>query len=405
MTRLASVFDAPSRMSTPLSARPGIRVGRPLLAALCLAACAVAQAQPVAPQETPMPYYSAAQVLRGLYNQHLPVQAARFLQASQAQEQAVASWCSSAGGSSRPNAAAVRTSWREALNAWLQLSTPSVGPLVVRRSLRQIDFTPIRPQLIERAIAKAPASPADMELVGTPAKGFGALDWLLTKGLKPSSAECAYAGQVAQAITREAQGIANDLKAMQNTPWNAPSQAEEVDPDSAQATKAAEETGAAMAEWVNQWLGGLERLRWAQMEKPVKAVEGSSKPAAYARQALADNVTDWQTQWQALQHQALLKPEQRQTPPDSDKEVLPIEALLLGKGQIKLAQRWREVSGAADTALRALRAGSAPSARDTRMNAAVLNAAAKLKAITALYQSEVAPALDIPLGFSDADGD
>ncbi|WP_051236928.1 imelysin family protein [Ottowia thiooxydans] len=398
MKRLASTFDA-----ICTRARPSTRMGHPLVAALCLAASALTHAQSAA-NDTPMPYYSAAQVLRGLYGQHLSAHAASFVQASQAQEQTLASWCSAASGATRPTTEAIRTSWRQALNAWLQLSTPSVGPLVVRRSLRQIDFTPIRPQLIERAVIKAPSSASDMELVGTPAKGFGALDWLLTKGLKPASAECAYAGQVAQAITREAQGIANDLKAMQSASWNNAPQAEESEIDEAQAAKAAEETGAAMAEWVNQWLGGLERLRWAQMEKPVKAVEGSSKPPAFARQALADNLTDWQTQWQALQNQALLKPAQRQTPPDPDKEVLPIEALLLGKGHIQLAQRWREALGAANAAIGSLRASSG-NARDTRLNSSVLAAAARLKSITALYQSEVAPALDIPLGFSDADGD
>ena len=82
---------------------------------------------------------------------------------------------------------------------------------------------------------------------------------------------------------------------------------------------------------------------------------------------------------------------------------------------------------AADAALHRLQSAGAPDSRSTGRNAnqaarpsanpaanqrgwtplqrEVVAAAARLKVVTALYQAEVAPALDIPLGFSDADGD
>ena len=38
-----------------------------------------------------------------------------------------------------------------------------------------------------------------------------------------------------------------------------------------------------MSEIVNQWIGGVERLRWAAMEKPLRAAAGGS--AEYPRGA------------------------------------------------------------------------------------------------------------------------
>ncbi|MEG0112337.1 MAG: hypothetical protein RR749_08105, partial [Comamonas sp.] len=122
-----------------------------------------------------------------------------------------------------------------------------------------------------------------------------------------------------------------------------------------------------------------------------------------ARIAMADNWREWQTQWQALHAQALLTPAQRQQPPVPGKDLISIEALLLSKGHIALAQRWRDAMGAVDAAMPAQ--DKLPTKEAAQASAEILALATKLKGITALYQAEIAPALDIPLGFSDSDGD
>ncbi|QNN55412.1 imelysin family protein [Diaphorobacter ruginosibacter] len=353
-------------------------------------------------RDAAMPYYTAADMLQSLYGKYLPERAEGFVSASKLQERALAGFCSGA----ETNAGALRTQWRQTHAAWLALSTPNIGPLVVRRSLRQIDFTPIRSQLIERAVRKAPQTAADMELIGTPAKGFGALDWLLHQGLKPSTAECAFALQVAKAITVEAAALASDFKTLESRRWNEGS--EEGGETSGRLGATAEETGSAMAEWVNQWLGGVERLRWIEMEKPIKTVEGTDKPASFARMAMADNLLEWQAQWQSLLMHALLTPAQRQLPPVPGKDLISIEALLLTKGHIALSLRWRDALGAVTMQLNEItkEAGGVhgPQAGD-RANERILALAARLKAITVMFQSDIAPALDIPLGFNDTDGD
>jgi predicted lipoprotein len=139
-----------------------------------------------------------------------------------------------------------RRHWLNSLLAWERLSAVNFGPVLERRSQRQIDFTPTRPRMIEKAVKSAPASAADMELIGTPAKGLPALEWLLwVKPIQPASAECRYAVRVAADIEREAQ-------ALQAAP--AP-----VADDSV-----------VLGEWANQWVGGLERLRWSGMEMPAQ---------------------------------------------------------------------------------------------------------------------------------------
>lgn len=373
-------------------------VGR---ACALVALAAMGSAAPLAQAaDTPMPYYTAAQALQSLYGQHLPARAAAFVQAASAQDQALAGFCAGPAAAAKTEAAELRSQWQRSHTAWLQLSTPSVGPLVERRSLRQIDFTPIRTALIARAVKKGPQTAADMELVGTPAKGFGALDWLLSQGLQPASPECAFALQVAKAISAEAQSLQTALAPLQSKTWSV--EGSETEPEDV-ASPGAKETGAAIEEWINQWLGGLERLRWAQMEKPIKVVGGGGKAPAFARIAMADNWREWQTQWQALHAQALLTPAQRQQPPVPGKDLISIEALLLSKGHIALAQRWRDAMGVVDAAMPA--PGKTPAKEGAQANTEILALATKLKGITALYQAEIAPALDIPLGFSDSDGD
>jgi uncharacterized protein len=77
--------------------------------------------------------------------------------------------------------------------------------------------------------------------------------------------------------------------------------------------------------------------------------------------------------------------------------LVPIEALLLGKGHLALAGRWAAALDKVSVAM----AGLKPQASTTEL----LAVTQLMKAVTVLFQNEVSTALDIPLGFSDADGD
>jgi predicted lipoprotein len=314
------------------------------------------------------PYYSGEDALQGLYAQHLPPLARDFETQAKALSTAARRHCAGPAA-----AAALKDAWRKALLSWQTLSSPALGPVIERRSQRQIDFWPTRPALLAKALERAPQTLADMESVGTPAKGFPAIEQLLAA--QPSPAHCPYLVLVAEGIEAEAVALRAGFDPLAARDWTG-------DEDAARS---------AFAEWINQWLGGLERLRWAHIEQPVQKARtaGQGHAPEFARLAVADNAAEWRAQWQALRTQARLTAAQRAQPP--------IEALLMGKGQIALAQRWGQALDRADAAIAALPA---------KAGEKELMALSKtLKGVTTLFQTEVAAALDVPLGFSDADGD
>jgi len=385
---------------------------------LTLANHSAQAATPPANAQAPLalvPMYSAAEVMQGLYSQHLPPLSQRFAAEADALVAATQQYCQglptpAASLSARQAAwVTLHTQWQHTMVAWENLSTPAVGPMVTRRSQRQIDFWPTRPELVNKALAKAPHTLADMETVGTLAKGLPAMELLmrqwqptapgrtpqagqrLSVPSTPSAASCHYLGLLAQGVQTEATELGTELATWAAKDWS----------------QSPDDTAMAMAEWVNQWLGGLERLRWAHLEKPLKTAQtlgDTHKNSApqFARIGREANLAGWRAQWHSLLTQGRLTEAQRASPPTPGQALVPIEALLLGEGQIVLAQRWAQALDAVSTRIDQLPAQASSRAADQRE---LLALTAALKAITVLFQNEVASALDISLGFSDADGD
>lgn len=103
-----------------------------------------------------------------------------------------------------------------------------------------------------------------MERIGTPAKWLQALGWLLwTQPVAPSSAGCSYAGEVALDIEREALALQHEFTALAANDWSG------AEPKT---------VAAGISALVNPWLGSMERLRWAQMEKPMRAASAKGPP-------------------------------------------------------------------------------------------------------------------------------
>lgn len=373
------------------------RAGRALGLATGLFVLGLAAAGSASAQTAPriaFPYYTAEQVLTGLYTHHLPPRARAFDEAAQALVQAAQAHCQGRVGKDE-----LQTRWQQAMLRWDALATPAVGPLVQRRSQRQIDFGPVRPNLVDKALSGSPRSLSDMARVGAPAKGFAGFEYLLAEspqtGLQGDAQKgrCAYAVLVAQGISAEAAALRADFDALAQRTW-------QVDEEAVDAEARVAQTRVAFGEWVNQWLGGLERLRWLQIEQPLVKAETAGGSPAFPRRSWADNVADWRVQWDSLRTQALLADPQA-APPKPGEGLVPIEALLYGKGQMALAQRWRQTVLAADAAFAGLDVASPlPAAK-----AGMQTLTRRLKDVTVLYQQQVAAALDVPLGFSDADGD
>lgn len=322
-----------------------------------------------------VPYYRPAQVMAGLHRHTLLPQAQAFEREASTLSTQLAAWCQA--GPALP-LAAVQAPWRRTLAAWEQLSTPAIGPVLARRSPRLIDFTPTRPALIQRAIVRAPAGAAAMEQVGTPAKGLPALEWLLfQQPLRPATPACSYATEVAADVLREATALLAAYRALAEQEWE----------------EAAGDT--AFSELLNQWIGGLERLRWAQMDKPAREAASNGKTPAWPRAASGEAAASWARQWMALRTLAVFDYAGAAAPAPGA-GLVPLETYLRGRGLNPLADRWREQVLRCDRAMLGLQPGNR-----ARRDAAVR----ELARTKALAEAEVAIALEVSIGFSDADGD
>ena len=286
--------------------------------------------------------------------------AAAFHQSSQQMAPAIESLCTASPEAAQAALEKARSQWLASLGAWERLSAVALGPVLERRSQRQIDFSPTRPRSIEKAVKAAPASAQDMEFIGTPAKGFPALEWLLwVKPVQPASPECRYAVQLAREIGREAEALTAARPAVQ-------------------------EPQAALSELLNQWIGGLERLRWASLEMPQRvAMTAAGKTVPdFPRKASGAAPASWAAQWDALKSLAI--------GPDA------LESTLRGRGQGKTADALATAIRRADAALAGL---------DGRDGERVLAAGQTLADLKRLAEGEVATALGVSIGFSDSDGD
>ena len=354
-----------------------------LLAALTGATGAQAQVAAPSWQREAIPFYDTVHALQGIYGHWALPRAQDFDRNARALVPAVAALCQAPAADGRAALASARTAWQATARAWEQLAAVSIGPVIARRSQRAIDFTPTRPALIEKAIATQPQGAKAFERIGTPAKGLPALEWLLwTRPAQSGSPACSYAHEVAQDVARESAALHQDLANAASTNWGAEDEQE-------QSTQA-------ISEFVNQWVGGMERLRWAHMEKPLRAAQGSKAPE-YPRSASQSTLAAWAATWQGLR--SVTVQSASATAPAPGTALVPLATYLRGKGQNLLADKLQHAVQKVDASMAQVqRAG-------VRGKAAVHQAARDLAALKFLAESEVAPALQVSIGFSDADGD
>ncbi|EZP48604.1 imelysin family protein [Delftia sp. RIT313] len=347
---------------------------------LCAAALALLAAAPVHAQEVDanmaIPFYNTAHAVQGLYGQWFAPQAKAAQASAQALNQALRAHCTAPAGSAAATLQTARQAYVQSSRQWSSLSAVALGPLVERRSARLVDFRPMRPALLKKAIQSAPADLAAMERIGAPAKGYPALENLLwTQPVEPQTPACAYATLVAEEIGAEMGILSNGFAKLAAQDWSEDGDA----------------TTEAMAEFINQWVGGLERLRWADMEKPLRSA--GSKPPAWEHLASGSTVEIWRAHWQSLRTLAVSVDRKV---PQPGVDIVPIESYLRGRGLNPLADRWLKAVNEADAGMRAL----------TEPSAKAVDAATKpLSRLKRLMEGEVAPALEVNIGFSDADGD
>ena len=320
-----------------------------------------------------VPLYTAAQFMQGVHRYWTAPKSADFASQSKVLTQAVQALCAAPAARAPAALETARKQWRTTMAAWERLATVASGAIIERRSRRQIDFMPTRRALIERAIKAAPANAAALESISAAAKGLPALEWLLwSHPTPPALTECRYAALVAADIEREALALQAAFELAAKKDW-----------DEAAAV-------AAMGEVINQWIAGIERLRWPNMEKPLRA-EGKS--SALPRASSGSDAISWAAQWEALRAYATLI---GQAAPQPGTALVPLESFLRGRGRNREADALVRATQRADARMQSL----VPSGR-----ASVMAAARELTSLKRMSETELAPALKVKIGVSDADGD
>jgi len=358
-----------------------LKAGPACALALSLLAGGPALAQKTDWDKLAVPAYSPADILQGLHQHWTLPRADDFARQAQVLPVAVKTLCDAPAPAAQAQSDA-RGQWQATTHAWERLSAVAVGPLITRRSQRQIDFSPTRPGLIEKAIQSEPSGAAAMERIGTPAKGLPALEWLLwTRPAAPGSAACRYATEVALDVEREALALQRDFQALAGTDW---------------ASAGPEKLASGLSELVNQWVGGVERLRWAQMEKPLRTAKSKDGAPEWPRAASGQTAASWTAQWEALRTLGIAPGAQVPMPGQG---LVPLETYLRGKGAPEVASALAAATRQADLRIQKITGSRTPGAGP------VMEAGQSLASLKRMAEAQVAPALDVGMGFSDADGD
>jgi predicted lipoprotein len=237
--------------------------------------------------------------------------------------------------------------------------------------------------LIERAVQQSPSDVEALEAIGAPAKGLPALEWLLWAAPK-KQAVCAYAHVLALEVLDEAQalqaGFAKDTAAESN------------EAATAQAAEA----------FLNQWVGGVEMLRWRYLGKPLESASARKSPE-FVHALSGHTVQTWTAQWASLRDFARWPNDKDKgaRPPGADIEhpteaLIPLSLYLQGRGLLDLAHRLDVALAKADAAVAKLQP-----AQPKTLRAAI----SSLGALRQLVETDVAAAMQVNMGFSDADGD
>jgi uncharacterized protein len=331
------------------------------------------------------PFYSQQAMLASSYRHFFAPRALRFAQSSQQLQASLSLLCAgqppvetsataSAGASTGQPIEAARQSWTRAMLDWTSLSAITIGPLIQRRSVREIDFTPVREQNVLQAASSEVSTPP--KNTGSGLKGFSALELLLWRtDIKPATVQCRYAEQLAQHIAAEARALQQGVDQLATQP---------PQDEAAQAS---------FAELYNQWLGAAEKLRWQQMGKPLKEAQTTGRAAVYPRALSGQTRRAWEAHAQSVQ---ALAERAGSIPSPQGESFISMDSYLRGQGQLKLADQLQNQMQQTSRALM----GATPG-----QGASVARASQQVGQLKSLVQGPVADAVKVTIGFSDADGD
>lgn len=205
------------------------------------------------------PAYSAAQVTESAVKWQQQPLSRQVLADLASLHQTLTAYCHPHEGA--PSLADARTAFGRASVSWGAMRAAVFGPMLEFDTLRLIDFQPTDPEMIHTAATTKPHGEADMILIGSAAKGFPALSWLLfQKDIAPGQDECNYAVEVTHDIT----DTINSLD------WSSHNVGD--------ASEVHAEQKRALQSYFRQLVGGVHDLAWDGLEKPELRIQQGNPP-------------------------------------------------------------------------------------------------------------------------------
>lgn len=364
-------------MSDRVFVRAVVALGWGVAVTSAMAQAASAPVSPASAPAAPLPlaHPQTGALVDGLLKNWYAPAAKRFAADGDVLVDKTQAWCT--GSAKNPTPAthdpaldAARQAWVQAMSSWTRLSAVQIGPLLDRHSDTRLDFQPMRPAALDKVIAN-PVAPGEwaMDRVGAQARGLPAMEYLLwKKPAAPRTPTCAYLNVLAHDLRDEAHELDKAYAA------------------EAAATRSADESAAWFNTYVNQWLAGMGRMRWRDLEMPVRSWGLDQAPrAASGQTALA-----WRERWQALR----VPTAGGAGAPDG---LVPLTGYLRARGLAASADALARDAGQADSALQ----GATPATPGPQL----LEAAKRVDFVTHTIARDVSTQLQIQLEFSADDGD
>lgn len=307
---------------------------------------------------------------------------------------ASASFCAAPRGSDLDT---MRSAWRATQAAWQPLEMLQIGPVIERRTQRQINAWPVRPRLLEPLLTgEAVPAPEQVDALGASAKGLPALEYLLfapgqsiaqqEKAL--TCARCAALQALSRHVKAEADGLANDWRAPNGGFARQLSEAGQHPQDGAFAS-----ADQALSDVANLLIAGLDAVKTRKLGKPLEksgdeaALERiESWRAATSLEHIRDNLRGFEAAFFGI-----------------GKAGIGLDDYLAGIGRPVLPRLVREDLNRAQQALAAIRQPLPQALLNQRKQVQALHQA--LGQLQRRMEDDIADALKVDLGFNASDGD
>lgn len=193
----------------------------------------------------------------------------------------------------------VRKAWRQAQSTWQPLEMLQIGPIIERRTQRQINAWPTRPRLIEPLLNSDEAlDAAALEMQGAAGKGFPAMEYLLFEpGKSASHTEQSFKDRRCKVLNAFAAHIKSEADALSGA-WR--------EPDGGFARQLAEagkhpqagqfaSADQAMSDIANLLIAGLDAVKVRKLAKPLeKSVDDAAleRIESWRSNASLDHIRD-----------------------------------------------------------------------------------------------------------------